>query len=87
MSVVLFFSLSLLLCIGAIAEYGSYTEGTWPVYIRDLNCTGAEINIKNCPQNGILEYDCNEYSDASVKCQGIQSFISFYIHCIDLCCT
>ena len=56
--------------LGAIAAYGSYTESVWPVYIRDLNCTGSEGSIYECPHNGITGYICNQYNDASIKCQG-----------------
>ena len=46
-----------------------YTEGTWYVHIKDLNCTGNESSIFDCPMNGIPGYSCNHRDDASVICQ------------------
>jgi len=56
--------------IGAIALQGSYTEGVLPTNINDLNCTGSEDNVLECPHNGIVGYTCNHYQDAAVICQG-----------------
>ena len=55
---------------GSISAQGSYTEGVWPIYINDLNCTGSEESVWECPHNGIEGYSCNHYQDASVMCQG-----------------
>ena len=55
---------------GAIAAQRSYTEGVLPIHINDLNCTGSEERVWECPHNGIVGYSCNHYSDASVMCQG-----------------
>ena len=56
---------------GSIAATGSYTESSKPVYINDLNCTGSEESVWECPHNGIERYSCNHRQDASVMCQGI----------------
>ena len=47
----------------------AYTEGTWYVHINDLNCTGNESSIFDCPMNGIPRYSCDHHDDASVICQ------------------
>ena len=56
--------------IGSIGAHGSYTESAWPIYINDLNCTGSEESVWECPHNGIKGYLCNHRQDASVMCQG-----------------
>ena len=57
---------------GAIAGRGSYTEGIWPFHIVDLNCTGSEGTIWECPHNGLYGvYTCGHTNDASVICQGL----------------
>ena len=56
--------------IGSISAQGSYREGAWPIHINDLNCTGSEESVWECPHNGIEGYSCNHYQDASVMCQG-----------------
>ena len=54
---------------GASAQSNAYTEGNWYVHINDLNCTGEEKSIWDCPQNGLSGYSCYHYQDASVICQ------------------
>ena len=56
--------------LGAAAIQGSYTERLRPIYINDLNCTGSEESVWECPHNGIERYSCNHRQDASVMCQG-----------------
>ena len=55
---------------GSIAATGSYTESLKPIFINDLNCTGSEESVWDCPHNGIEGYSCNHRQDASVVCQG-----------------
>ena len=55
--------------IGASALTNSYTESTWPIHINDLNCSGSEESIWNCPHNGLIGYSCSHYDDAAVSCQ------------------
>ena len=59
------------LCLfsGALALTNAYIEGIWHVHINDLNCTGKEESIWDCPQNGLNGYSCNHLEDASVICQ------------------
>ena len=55
--------------LGASALTNSYTESTWPIHINDLNCSGSEESIWNCPHNGLIGYSCSHYDDAAVLCQ------------------
>ena len=54
---------------GAIALSGVYTEGSRPTVVRDLNCTGTEAFLFDCPFNA-LSYSCSRYDDAAVICHG-----------------
>ena len=49
---------------------GKNREYVWPVYMNDVNCTGAEESIWDCPHNGITGYSCYHRDDASVICHG-----------------
>ena len=55
--------------IGASALTNSFTEGNWNIHIKDLNCTGNESSIWDCPMNKLTDYSCYHYDDASVICQ------------------
>ena len=65
--------------LGAVAGRGLYTETVWPFHIIDLNCTGWERTVWECPHNGIFnEYSCPFTNDASVRCQGLKYMVSLY---------
>ena len=61
---------------GSQAVYRRYTEGAWPIHINDLNCTGSEESVWECPHNGIKRYSCYHRQDASVICQGNQGYFN-----------
>ena len=69
----IFFNLEMFIhiqIIGAVAIHNRYSERyKWPYHIIDLNCTGNEQNIWNCSYNGLMNYKCLEYNDASISCQ------------------
>ena len=37
-------------------------------YINDINCTGTEHNLQECPVNNLTNYRCQYYRDAGVSC-------------------
>ena len=55
--------------IGASALTNFFTEGTWHIHIKDLNCTGNESSVWDCPMNELTDHSCYHYDDASVICQ------------------
>ena len=55
--------------VGAISLSSNYySEYYHPTYIYDLNCTGVENSIWDCPYDNIYNY-CSRYQDAAVICQ------------------
>ena len=65
------FILNVLYTIGAIAANGTYTESALPMHIIDLNCTGSEQRLFDCPRNSLVGiHSCGNSDDASLICQG-----------------
>ena len=41
------------------------------MHIIDLNCTGSELRVLDCPHNGLSGvHTCDHRQDASIRCQG-----------------
>ena len=40
------------------------------IWMDDVNCTGYEHYLSDCPFNGWSYHDCSHNNDAGVKCQG-----------------
>lgn len=63
--------------IGAIPASGYYVSYSLPVNVVDLNCTGNESSIWNCPYNGTVNfYTCSSSHDASIICRSIIQHVS-----------
>ena len=61
------------LCIyaGAIAGGNVFTESSLPMHIVDINCTGTEQTLLDCPYNSLVGvHVCDTREDASLRCQG-----------------
>ena len=56
---------------GAIATHNFLREYNLPIGIYDVNCTGSELRIADCPHNALNVKNCNHGQDASVVCQTI----------------
>ena len=52
--------------------YNGYRERYLPLHIIDVNCTGEEATIWDCPHNAVVENsNCRSYyQDAAVTCLG-----------------
>ena len=49
-----------------------YTERNLPIHINDLNCTGSEKSVWECPRNEIVGYSCGyNQDDARLICSGM----------------
>ena len=63
------------------SHYYHYNEHSFPFLIVDLNCTGVEQNIWNCPSNGLLK--CPSNVDAAISClEGLQTYSTLFKSCL-----
>ena len=63
------FCLVLTIFLGAVPITGAFLNHLWPVMIYDINCTGSEQTLKDCPHNGITNHLCQPREAASLICQ------------------
>ena len=59
------------LLLGAVAQSNAFFgQGTGPILLDDLRCTGTETRLIDCPSDGVGNSDfCNGHADdAGVQC-------------------
>ena len=49
---------------------GFFGEGSGPIFIDDVECSGRESSLLSCASNAIGFHNCNHSEDAGVKCEG-----------------
>ena len=43
-------------------------DGVLPHHFIDVNCTGNEFKLSDCPHNGLTHYSCYSSHDAAIAC-------------------
>ena len=70
------------------AYYSAYFgQGSGPIWLDDVTCTGSESTLVNCSHLGFnVLRSCNHFEDVGVRCYGTQGmelvFNSLVIHII-----
>ena len=72
--------------IGATAVTSSSTfgQGTGPITLDDLQCTGLEYRLIDCAHRGLGVHGCSHSEDVGVRCiAGKIFYYLLFLHAID----
>ena len=70
--------------VGAIGSPVVYYHSSLSHNIIDLNCTGNEDIVLDCPYNNLTEYSCSSSNDANIFCEGKIFNRTLHVKMIDL---
>ena len=48
-----------------------FGEGVGDILLDNLQCTGREASLLDCPHNGLYVHNCDHSGDAGVTCEGM----------------
>ncbi|XP_030832919.1 scavenger receptor cysteine-rich domain-containing group B protein [Strongylocentrotus purpuratus] len=54
--------------VGVARSGGTYGQGSDPIYLDDVGCSGYESRLRYCSNPGWGNHDCGHYEDAGVFC-------------------
>ena len=64
-----FISCCLLISLGAVAvSRAGFGQGSGPILLDNVQCTGRETTLLSCQNNGIGVHNCAHSEDAGVRC-------------------
>ena len=55
---------------GIAFSFAMFGQGTGPILLDNVGCTGSENRLIECSHNGVGQHDCAHFEDASVQCDG-----------------
>ena len=54
--------------------YAGFGQGTGPIHLSNVGCTGTESSLLSCSYSGIGVTYCGHYEDAGVVCPTCKLF-------------
>ena len=55
---------------GTAIGSADFVQGSGPIWLADVACTGSESTLVNCGHLGVGITNCYRYEEAGVKCSG-----------------
>ena len=65
--------------IGIAAYYAPFGQGTGPVLLYYVRCTGTESSLLSCSHDGTYLYHCSHSYDAGVVCLPCKLCLTFQL--------
>ena len=70
---------------GTAIGSGRFDQGSGPIWLNSVTCTGNELTLVGCGHLGIgITTRCSHYEDAGVRCSGTRSESIVTVMCTEM---
>ena len=59
----------------------TFGEGTGPIWLEGVSCSGREKSLADCPHPGWGQHNCYHYEDVAIRCTGADALTSKSKNC------
>ena len=73
----------------SVVTLGIFEQGSGPVYLDEVQCSGEETQLAECSHAGLIEnqicgrrtLQSEHFFDVAIKCNGKTDFLCLFVHC------
>ena len=68
---------------GVVLPMQSFPQGSDPIWMDNVTCTGSELGLSECPHAGYGNENCYHFEDVNIACSGPNDGVATFVVSVD----